>query len=186
MKWISFLITSWKAPKPVYVKPHRVRTDRNPISTHYCPMHAWLDFAACSGLRVAIANEQAMTVDQQRYVAMFPALGDNCIDPYVSISEDQIDKLIEPVLQQAFASMAPEFPTPHSLRSVGLIWYLRCHVPFNRSKLAGRWLGMNTKHMDKYVRGGEEIAEKYNRAQKIDPVFMFWCARDSFVGYVHS
>lgn len=88
------------------------------------------------------------------------------------------------MLARAFSHMAPNLPTPHSLRVVGLIWYLRCQVHAERAKLGGRWLGLNLKSWNKYARGGEQAAEKYRRAHKIDPVFSFWCARDSFVGYV--
>ena len=184
-RWFSFIFHSWKAPRPRHVKKHRVRTDRNRVSPAFCPVHNYTEFAVCSGLSLAIAAEQMKPAAERGYVPMWPALTADGIDPYTAGTEDLFDRLITPVLQHAFADKA-RLPTPHSLRVAGLIWYLRCMVAQERSKLAGRWMGRNLKSWDKYARGGEEKAEYYRRSGRIDPVFMFWCARDSFVAYIES
>lgn len=185
-KWFSFVVHSWKAPSKKHIKKHRVRTDSNPISPHYCPLIAYVDFASCSTLALALMQEQQKPLAERRYVALFPALTSHGIDPYSPASEGLIERLLKPVFQRAFPHLAPLYPTCHSLRVVGLIWYLRCQVPQQRSKLAGRWLGLNLKSWSAYARGGEAAAEKYRRPgrSQIDPVFMFWRASDSFVGYV--
>ena len=183
--WFSFVIHSWKGCKKKYLKPHRVRTDRNRISPMFDPVQSYVDFAACCTLADAIAFEQSRPLGEQRYVALFPSYTcDGGVDPYTPASETLVEKLLAPVFARAFAHMAPHLPTPHSLRVVGLIWYLRCLVSQDRSKLCGRWLGLNLKSWSKYARGGEEAAEPFKRAGKLDPIFSFWCARDSFVGYV--
>jgi hypothetical protein len=155
----------------------------------FCPLHAYTEFAACSGLAVAIAQEQAKPTPDREYVAMWPRYSrDQGVDPFHAATEDQHDRLLGPVLRATYKlnpQLAKKCPTGHSLRVVGLIWYLRCQVVQHKAKLSGRWLGLNLKSWDKYVRGGEEKAEEYRRAQKVDPVFMFWCARDSFVGFVN-
>jgi hypothetical protein len=161
-----------------------VRTDRNRISPRFCPLLAYVDFAACSSLYTAIAIEQEKPTSAQRFVAMWPRLTAAGVDPYTAATEAQFDALLKPVFARAFAARAPKLPTPHSLRVVGLIWHLRCQVPQERTKLCGRWLGLNLKSWSKYARGGEQAAEQYRRQKKMDPMYCFWCAHDSFIGYI--
>lgn len=182
----SWICHKWKATHSAHCKAHRLRTVRNMISPLYCPMLAYMDFAASCSLTFAIAIEQKKPLGQRYFVAMFPMLSGKGVDPYTPATVTMMDSLIGPVLRDAFPQLAPNIPTPHSLRVVGLIWYLRCQIPEERSKKAGRWMGLNLKSWSKYTRGGSEEAAKWRAKQQLDPVFYFWCAQDSFVGFVRN
>ena len=182
----TWICHKWKAPASHHCKPHRLRTTRNLISPLYCPMLAYLDFAASTSLTYAIALEQGKPQGERTFVAMFPALTAGGIDPSTPATCNMMDSLLLPVLRDAFPQMAPNIPTPHSLRAVGLIWYLRCQIAEKRSQLAGRWLAKNANSWGKYVRGGSEEAAKWRAKNQLDPVYYFWCATDSFVAYIQS
>ena len=183
-KWFSFIFRSWKGVTLKDMKEHVVRTDYNPISPDFCPMTGYLEFCAVTGLGNVINRENAKPMADRKYVPMWPAVVDGSFALYEPIDVVSIKNMLQPALDSAFAELDP-VPTPHSLRAVGLVWFLRCQVPAIRAKLAGRWLGKNAVNFDKYVRGGEVEAERYRRRQQIDPIFSFWCAKDNFVEYVN-
>ena len=182
-KWFSFVFSSWKGVGKEHVKPHRVRCDRNMISPFYCGVHAYMEFACASGLGEVIALEQSKPGPDRAYVPLFPWYHANGFDFYRPVEETMLDTLLNPVLNMAF----PEFAipiTPHSMRVVACIWHLRCCIEEHRTRLGGRWLGMNLQAWERYARGGSDAAEVFRRKGVIDPIFMFWCASDSFVAFV--
>ena len=181
--WFSFIFHGWKGVQQDHVKAHRVRCDRNLISPKYCPVHAYTEFACTSGLGHVLYMEQQKPGPERGYVAMFPYFTKHEFDFYRPCTESMLDDILKPLLQRAFPDSAVPI-VPHSIRVVACIWHLRCRIEEHRVRLGGRWLGANLKAWERYARGGSEVAESFRRKGVVDPVFMFWCATDSFVAFV--
>merc|ERR1711904_637975 len=111
---------------------------------------------------------------------MFPSFDGAGFDHYRAPTVKFLETHVTSILKISFSSMAPKYPTPHSIRVVALIWALRCHLTEWRSKKCGRWFGESNQCWSKYARSGETYVEKYYRKGKLDPVFKFWRYTDCF------